>query len=63
MSEHSEVICETYSVVETAKILGTGRNQTYAAVKAGEIPSIKVGKRLLVPKQALYRMLAGGKAV
>ena len=47
----------TFTVEETAKILGIGRNSAYEAVARGEIPVIRVGKRLLVPKAALMKML------
>jgi len=47
----------TFTVEETAKILGIGRNSAYEAVARGEIPVIRVGKRLLVPKAALERLL------
>ena len=49
----------TFSVDETAKILGVGRNSAYEAIARGEIPVVKVGKRLLVPKAALERLLNG----
>jgi excisionase family DNA binding protein len=49
----------TFSVTETAKILGIGRNSAYEAVARGEIPVIRVGKRLLVPKAALEKLLNG----
>ena len=52
----------TFTVSETAKILGIGRNSAYEAVARGEIPVVKVGKRLLVPKAALEEMLRGPKA-
>ena len=42
---------------ETARLLGLGRQAIYGAAKRGEIPVIKVGRRLLVPKTELYRML------
>ena len=51
---------QTYSVPEAAKILGLNRNSGYEAVKRGEIPVIKIGKRLLVPKPALDRLLQQG---
>jgi excisionase family DNA binding protein len=51
---------QTYDVEEAAKILGIGRNQAYDAVKRGEIPTIKIGKRLLVPKVALDRLVSEG---
>ncbi len=47
----------TMSVPEAARRLGIGRNQGYEAVRAGTIPSVKIGKRLLVPVVALERML------
>ncbi len=48
----------TLSVEEAAKLLGIGRNLCYDRVKTGEIPVIKIGKRLLVPKAALEKLLA-----
>jgi len=51
----------TFTVEETAKILGIGRNSAYEAVTRGEIPVIRVGKRLLVPKTALEKLLSGNQ--
>jgi excisionase family DNA binding protein len=48
----------TFTVVETAKLLGLGRNQTYEAVQRGEIPSIRIGKRILIPRIGLETLLA-----
>ena len=47
------------SVREAAKILGIGRDSAYAAARKGEIPTIRIGRRLLVPIDALERMLQG----
>jgi excisionase family DNA binding protein len=53
----------TYTVDETARILGVGRNTTFDAIKRGEIPVIRLGRRILVPRGALERLLeARGKA-
>ena len=52
----------TLTVVEAARRLGIGRNQAYEAAKAGQIPSIKIGKRLLVPKVAFEKLLSGEAA-
>jgi excisionase family DNA binding protein len=52
----------TYKVDEVARLLGIGRNHCYEACKRGDIPTIRVGKRLLIPRVALDRMLNGGKA-
>jgi len=47
----------TYTVEEAAKLLGVGRNSAYEAVKAGQIPTVRIGKRILVPKIALEKLL------
>jgi len=52
----------TLTVDETAKCLGIGRNSAYEAIARGEIPVVKVGKRLLVPKAALEKLLAAGQS-
>jgi len=51
----------TLSVEEAAKLLGIGRNLCYDRVKTGEIPVIKIGRRLLVPRSALEKLLANPK--
>ena len=45
------------TVPEAARALGLGRNQAYAAVRRGELPAIRVGRRLLVPLAALERLV------
>ena len=47
----------TYSIKETAQVLGLSRNSVYQGCQRGEIPSIRVGKRILIPKAALLRIL------
>jgi excisionase family DNA binding protein len=48
----------TYQIEEAAKLLGIGRNHCYEAAKRGEIPCIRIGRRLLIPRAALEEMLA-----
>ncbi len=48
----------TLTVPEAGRVLGVGRNAAYEAARAGEIPTIRIGKRILVPVAALERMLA-----
>ena len=47
----------TLSVEETRQLLGIGRTAAYEAVRSGEIPSVRVGGRLLVPVASLLRLL------
>ena len=45
------------SVTELASILGVGKNTAYRAVHAGQIPSVRVGKRYLIPRNVINEML------
>jgi excisionase family DNA binding protein len=47
----------TLTVEEAARALGINRNSAYEAARNGELPSIKIGRRILVPRAALERML------
>lgn len=47
----------TLTVEQAAKVLGIGRQLAYERVKTGEIPAIKIGRRLLVPRRALEKLL------
>ena len=49
--------CLTTSVPEAGKLLGIGRNAAYEAARRGDIPAIKIGKRVVVPTALLKRML------
>lgn len=53
----------TYSVREAAQVLGLSKNSAYQACLRGEIPHLKIGKRILIPRVQLERMLdEDGKA-
>ncbi len=53
MSEDRVVL----SVEETASLLRISRGLAYEMVRTGRLPSIRLGRRLLVPKPALEKML------
>ena len=46
------------NIAECAVLLGLSINSVYLAVKTGQIPSLKIGARILIPKAALEKMLA-----
>lgn len=50
----------TCSIEEACRVLGIGRNLGYDMAREGRIPTIRLGRRLLVPRVALEAMLAGG---
>jgi excisionase family DNA binding protein len=52
----------TFTVEEAAKLLGVSRGSAYEAVRRGELPSIRVGKRILVPRAALERLVLASDA-
>ena len=47
----------TYTVDEAAAVLGISRNSAYEAARRGEIPTIRVGRRILVPRSLLEELL------
>ena len=47
---------------DTGKALGLSRNSAYQGVKNGDIPSIKVGGRQLVPEWFFTKLKNGEKA-
>ena len=46
------------TVEEAGELLGISRPHAYKLVKEGQIPIIRLGRRLIVPKAALEKMLA-----
>jgi len=52
-----------YSVEEARKILRLSRGLMYEAIHNGQIPSVKVGRRILIPVAALNRFLDGTAAM
>lgn len=47
----------TMTVVEAGELLGLGRSTAYDAAKTGAIPTLRVGRRLLVPTHKFREML------
>jgi excisionase family DNA binding protein len=54
-----EAVRRTVTIAEAGMLLGVGRNSAYEAVKSGQIPVIKIGRRMVVPVAALERLLDG----
>ena len=47
----------TYTVPDAAGLLGISRGAAYEAARNGQLPTIRIGKRLLVPIAALKKIL------
>jgi len=48
----------TLSIEETARLLGISRGLAYEMARRGKLPVIRFGRRFLVPKKALERLLS-----
>ena len=54
---HGSEAPKTQTISEAAKELGIGKNQAYAAARRGEIPTIRIGNRILVLREPFRRLL------
>lgn len=59
MTDSQDTRRRTRTIEEAAAVLGIGRDAAYAAARSGELPAIRIGRRLLVPVDALEAMLTG----
>ena len=57
--DRSETSREVLSVPEAGKRLGLGRAASYRAAGRGQIPTLRLGKKLVVPTVQFERLLAG----
>jgi excisionase family DNA binding protein len=46
-------------VPAAGRLLGLGKNAAYQAIAAGELPSLRIGRRVLVPRDRLRALLEG----
>ena len=46
-----------WTVPEAGQLLGIGRTASYEAARRGQIPTLRIGRRILVPRIALEHML------
>ena len=49
---------DVFTIEEAAARLRISRGSAYEAARRGEIPVLRIGRRLLVPRLALDRMLS-----
>jgi len=48
----------TMTVEQAAEALGISRSLAYEAVRTEELPSVRVGRRILIPRAALEEWLS-----
>jgi len=47
----------TYSVEQAGALLGLSRGASYGAANRGDLPILRIGRRIIIPKRALDRLL------
>jgi excisionase family DNA binding protein len=59
MADISELLRQpTLTPEQVSRIFGLSRNGTYDAIKRGEIASVRLGKKILVPTAVIRKMLS-----
>lgn len=48
------------TVVEAGEVLRVGRSKAYELVRCGQLKSIRIGKQIRVPRQAILEFMAIG---
>ncbi len=51
----------TMTVEEAARLLGISRGLAYEMARQGRLPTLRLGRRLLVPRARLERLLSEGE--
>lgn len=59
MNDTSTLNKVVYTPMEIKMMLGIGKNEVYKLIHTGEIKSIKIGRKLLIPKQCFHEWLYG----
>lgn len=52
----------TYSVAEVAQLLGISRGSVYTYIRSGEIRSLTLGSRIVVPRRVIEELIDVGQA-
>ena len=57
MGNNNKQECLTFTVEETAVLLGISRSAAYQAANKGLIPSLRIGRRIVIPKKKIDEMM------
>lgn len=49
---------ETLTVEEGRRVLGLGRTAMYEAVRRGQVPALRIGRKWVIPKAAMVNLLS-----
>jgi excisionase family DNA binding protein len=56
----NDLAARVLTVPEAAELMRVSERTYYAAAARGEVPAVRIGRRLVVPGAALERLLEGG---
>jgi excisionase family DNA binding protein len=59
MSQAESIECLVLSVASASKALGISRAHAYELIARCELPSIKLGRRIVVPRSKLAELVRG----
>lgn len=62
MKDQEGDTCLTYTVPYAGQMVGLSRPASYAAARRGDIPTIRFGKTLRVPKERWHRIIKGASS-
>lgn len=58
----NKIVKVVYTPLELKELLGIGKNETYKLIKSGAFPTVKIGKRIVVPKEPFLEWLNKGNS-
>ena len=50
---------ETYTIEEVAAVLGISKTHAYRMAASGDLPAIRMGWKILIPRRIIDEMLSG----
>lgn len=56
VTENKEKLC--YNVYDLVDLLGISISSVYKGINSGDIPHVKIGQRILIPKKMLDEFLS-----
>lgn len=59
LQENDKAHRRTRNVEETAALIGIGERSTYSLIRSGQLRSIRVGRKILIPLTAIEEFLSG----
>lgn len=52
-----DALPDVLTVVEFARLMRIGRNSAYEAIRRGDVGSVRIGRRVVVPRTAVLALL------